>query len=239
VVALAGSIGCGTSNDRDAGAVGPDAGPIANGPEAAPFLWLNDGRNGVTHTTTVMGVVAENGAPVSIPAALGTEVPSGELQIMDSGGNLNDLFYTLPNPFSLVEFPGNQVQLVYAQLEQSFGSSYGVNLSDLSGNLVILAENGYVGPALSETQRLGFTFELDTQTPTLTDSASCGQRVHYRTIVSQSGVSRDLYPGTSAVFTVNNVDLTFYLLDSYIIMGNTCGTAPPYSIAYLVLPASS
>jgi hypothetical protein len=213
-----------------------DAGPLVNGPLPAPLLRLDDPRNGTTYSASVMGVVGESGPPVSVPSSLGNIAPSEELQLTMMDGTNKDLFYTLPAPFSVALFPGNQLTMVFSQLEQVYGSSYGVNISDLSGKLILLTEDGLVGPALSSTDRLGFDFQLDTQQPTQTDTVPCGQRVHYPAVVSQGGVQRHLFPGQNTVFTVNGADLLFTLLDAYRVQNSACGTAPDYSIAYIVQP---
>lgn len=193
--AILAACGPAARSGKDAGEAS-DAGPVANGPKPAPYLRMDDGQIGMSHTDNLQGVVAENGPPGTIPSSLGTATPADELQLTIADGTTSDLYYTLPTGFSLPLFPMQQMTVVYTELAQSFGSSYGVQVSTLAGALKILAEDGEVGPALSLTDRLGFDFQLDTQQPTKTDPPSaCGTKVHFPAIVSQGGVQRHLFPG--------------------------------------------
>jgi hypothetical protein len=151
----------------------------------------------------------------------------------------NELYYTLPTPFTFAAAINDQVKVHFRERAQSFGSSFGAKVEGYFGGLRVLFDDGRVGPAFDKPEdRPNFTIEPDTQA--LSEEADdCGRKVRYPALVGQGEDRKRLFPGDNATFTLTTGgDVSFTLLDLYRLEDSSCGNAPDFSVAYIILPKS-
>lgn len=223
-------------DESDAGSTKQDGGIGTHGPYPFPVARMDDGKLGFTHDSMLEGVVAKHSSAQAVPSSFGEVRPARVLSVRATSGSTDELYYTLPTPFSFNAAMNDQVKVHYREKVESFGSSYGAKVEGYFGGLRVLFEDGRFGPAFDQADRLNFTFERDLQ-PLNEESDDCGRKVRYPAIVGQGEDRKRLFPGDAADFTLTTGgDVTFTLLDLYRIEDSVCGNAAEYSIAYIVLP---
>jgi hypothetical protein len=237
-------VACSSGTNNPAQSDGGSAadGGATTGPLPEPLIRMDDGMGGLTHENAFDGVVAVHRTVDMVPAALASLSPSRVLSVRVSDGTTREVYYTLPKPFAFNAAVGDQVHVVYRERSAGFGSSFGLRVESLlDRSLRVLVEDGAIGSVFDDAPagRLNFTFERDTQ-QLGSETAPCGQEVHYPGIIGEGTERKRLFPGDTSSFALTSspsVSVAFTLLDLYHIDNSSCGAAPDYSIAYIVKPS--
>lgn len=220
----------------DAGTAAPDAGHGVPAPLPFPLVRMADDGAGTSHANTFQGVVTAHGPAREDPFTDGS-TPARVLEVKLTDGSAQKLFYTLPAPFAFAAFPSDPVKVTYRERAAGFGSSYGARVQTITGLLKVLVEDGAVGSAFEDGERLGFTFALDPQ-PLSEERVDCGRKVHYPAVVQNGAKKKRLFGGQAEGFTLDDGEnVTFTLLDAWRIEDSTCADVPAFAIGYLVTPS--
>ncbi len=195
---------------------------------------MTDPQDGTSHSVSFQGKVTSIDPPQT---QVDGETPASQLQVLDNS-NQETLFYTLPTGFYVSAFPNDWVQVLYRQNSDGSASSYGARIEDLDGHLIAMFVDGEIGPALLDSERLGFTFALDTTQPLATETTDCGTKLHYPVMVTNGSRTKRLFDGQSETYTLADGEpVTFTLFDAWRLEDPRCPAPPDYAIGYVVEPA--